>query len=284
MNPFFQTEHPTSVYNFEDVLAIRVKNAESVAHKIFATCYFHENDFPLYMHSHSYYEINVIVEGEGVHYIGENDVVAKSGDVFIIPPNVRHGYEDSHDLSIFTVVLSDAFLKKYNLLLKEIYGFTMLFNIEPSLRSKTKSNLFPSIPPSDFLHLLNEMHKLNHICLQDSEGVLHEGMKCLKILNLLADFANYMDKSAAKDDQNVFVDTPNILKVLTYIENNYHTNVTINDLCKISNMSRSSLLKQFSEVCKYSPTDYLLSIRIEKACEFLKSTNLSVARIAQDCG
>ena len=60
MNPFFQTEHPTSVYNFEDVLALRVKNAESVAHKIFATCYFHENDFPLYMHSHSYYEINVM--------------------------------------------------------------------------------------------------------------------------------------------------------------------------------------------------------------------------------
>ena len=126
------------------------------------------------------------------------------------------------------------------------------------------------------------MYKIDTLCKENER--LQEGTKCLKILNLLADFAKTMTASKIKSNQNVFIDTPNILKVLTYIENNYHTNVTVEELCRISNMSRSSLLKQFSELCKYSPTDYLMRIRIEKACDFLKETNLSIARIAQDCG
>lgn len=284
MKNFLETEHNVSVYNFHDVLSLHLNNADKLSGKILATCYFHESDFPLYMHAHSFYEINIVTSGEGLHYIGKNRIPAKSGDVFVIPPNFKHGYEDLKDLVIFHIVLSNEFFEKYNTFLKDIYGFSLLFNIEPALRTKTSSSVFPSIPPSDFLHHMNEMYKLDALCKEDGVGPLQEGTKCLKILNLLADFAKVMTANEIKSNQNIFIDTPSILKVITYIESNYHTNVTIQDLCRISSMSRSSLLKQFAELCKYSPTDYLLRIRIEKACELLKNSNHSIARIAQDCG
>ena len=58
-------------------------------------CYFHKNDFPIQMHSHEFYEINIIAEGTGRHYIENNSYPITSGDFFIIPPNVRHGYSET---------------------------------------------------------------------------------------------------------------------------------------------------------------------------------------------
>ena len=82
---FLQTEHQVSVYNFEDVLASRYANAKELSSQLLATCYFHEDEFPLYMHAHSFYEINVVTSGEGIHYIGNNNLSAMPGKTKNIP-------------------------------------------------------------------------------------------------------------------------------------------------------------------------------------------------------
>lgn len=284
MKNFTDIEHPTSVYNFEDIFRNRYHIHADLYPKIRAVAYFHENEFPLYMHSHSFYEVNVVTAGEGVHYIGKNSFPVKTGDVFIIPPDFKHGYEETKKLTVFHIALSGAFMEKYQAVLKEIYGYSFLFEIEPALRAENDFAVFPTIPQNDFVFHLREMNLLSEMCLMDESGQLHEENKCLKILNLLADFAKLLATSNAVSSKNNFLDTSSVLKSITFIEKNYNGNFTINDLCKISNMSRSSLLKQFAMICKCSPANYLLRIRIEKACELLRSTNHSIARIAQDCG
>lgn len=55
--------------------------------------YFHKkDDFPINMHAHSFYEINIVVSGYGRHYIEGTNCRAEAGNVFAIPPKVRHGY------------------------------------------------------------------------------------------------------------------------------------------------------------------------------------------------
>ena len=120
--------------------------------------------------------------------------------------------------------------------------------------------------------------------LADESGVLHETNKCVKVLNLLADIVQWTTPETEQTSKDAFIDTPSVLKAVHFIEENYHTNVTVEQLCKISNMSRSSLLKQFALLCKCSPAAYLTRIRIENACQKLRLTNHSIARIAQDCG
>ncbi|MBE7084518.1 MAG: helix-turn-helix domain-containing protein [Clostridiales bacterium] len=284
MKNFTEIEHPTSSYNFEDIFRSRYHIHADLYPKILATTYFHENDFPLHMHSHSFYEVNVITEGEGIHYIGKNSFPVKTGDVFVIPPDFKHGYEETRKLTVFHIALSDAFMQKYQALLKEIYGYSFLFELEPNLRVENDFAIFPTIPQNDFVFHLHEMNILSEMCLTDESGQLHEENKCLKILNLLADFAKLMATGNANSSKNTFLDTSSILKSITFIEKNYSENFTINDLCKISNMSRSSLLKQFAKLCKCSPANYLLRTRIERSCELLRSTDYSIARIAQDCG
>lgn len=284
MKSFLDTEHSISVYHFQDVLKHRFYIHADLYKSIQAVAYFHENDFPLHMHSHSFYEINVVTAGEGVHYLGENSFPVKTGDVFVIPPDYKHGYEETKKLTVFHIVLSHEFMEKYLPLLEETYGFSLLFQIEPALRAENNFKLFPSIPQNDLVFHLHEMNVLAEMSLMAESGILHEGNKCLKILNMIADFAKIVTANEVKTPKNVFIDTPSVLRAITFIEKNYNSSFTITDLCKISNMSRSSLLKQFSVLCKCSPANYLMRIRIEKACALLHSTNYSIARIAQDCG
>ena len=283
MNDFLDEPHSVPLFDFREAVRAQYHVHASVLPSIIATAYFHDDDFPLRMHSHSFYEINIVTEGEGVHYVGEQRFPIKTGDFYIIPPHLEHGYTETKKLKIFHVLLSDKFFNKYNIFLKEFQGFSLFFNTELSATAKKDINLFPSIPQNDFIYYLYEIRKLNEMCKDDESGKLHETSKCLKILNLIADLCKIVS-SAAPASPDAFIDTPSLFKAVSFIEKNYNANFTINDLCKISNMSRSTLLKQFNELCKCSPTAYLLNIRIEKACKKLKTSNHSIARIAQDCG
>lgn len=77
--------------------------------------YFHDDAqlFPILMHNHSFYEINIVTSGSGWHYIENQCIKAKLGSVFVIPPNVRHGYytEDPHSFKIFHILLSSYFME-----------------------------------------------------------------------------------------------------------------------------------------------------------------------------
>lgn len=39
---------------------------------IFQRAYYHKDDYPLNMHAHNFYEINIITNGNGAHYIENN--------------------------------------------------------------------------------------------------------------------------------------------------------------------------------------------------------------------
>ena len=53
------------------------------------------------MHEQDFYEINIIVKGTGMHYINDNKVLAKVGDVFILPPRVPRGYYDNEGFDVY---------------------------------------------------------------------------------------------------------------------------------------------------------------------------------------
>ena len=94
-------------------------------------------DYTVRMHRHQFCEINVILRGEGMHYIGENSLPARVGDVFIIPPEVAHGYASHGALDIGHVLLRADFFARYREELAQLPGFSLLFDIEPQVRSSS---------------------------------------------------------------------------------------------------------------------------------------------------
>lgn len=92
------------------------------------------------MHSHQFYEINIITKGEGRHYIADTYLPATVGDVFVIPPEVSHGYFTLDTLDIAHILLTKSFVSRYREELLEIPGYDLFFEIEPSLRQNSGTN------------------------------------------------------------------------------------------------------------------------------------------------
>ena len=73
---------------------------------------FPRSDFETGMHMQDFFEINIITRGKGKHYIEENSVQTQKGDVFIVPPMVKHGFKGGSGFDVFHVLISDRFIKR----------------------------------------------------------------------------------------------------------------------------------------------------------------------------
>ncbi len=94
------------------------------------------------------------------------------------------------------------------------------------------------------------------------------------------------------DDIYMQRETPYVVKhqkspvdiLLEYIHINYSNNISLDDLCRLVHINRTTLNRKFKEKVGYTVMDYLLKHRIKIACETLTHTNLSIAEIAEAVG
>ncbi|MFT7157415.1 MAG: AraC-like DNA-binding protein [Parvicella sp.] len=77
---------------------------------------------------------------------------------------------------------------------------------------------------------------------------------------------------------------PNFIKFEEVIQQSIYSNVSVNELAKLCNMSLSSFKSKFAEIYKVSPMKYFLKIKLEKASELLKNKNNRISHIAIEVG
>ncbi len=66
---------------------------------------------------------------------------------------------------------------------------------------------------------------------------------------------------------------------LGYIHSAYNTNLRIPDLAKIENLSNSRYIVIFNELMGMSPSEYIISLRVRIACDYLCNTDMSIKQI-----
>ena len=55
--------------------------------------YFHDETYNFTpMHTHNFYELNIVISGDGTHHMNTSSCRITTGDVFIMPPGISHGY------------------------------------------------------------------------------------------------------------------------------------------------------------------------------------------------
>ena len=75
-----------------------------------------------------------------------------------------------------------------------------------------------------------------------------------------------------------------ITRVLDFVSYHYMEDIRIEDLAKICHISETHFRRVFTSHMKVSPLEYINSVRIHTACEFLQTTDIPVADIAHKCG
>jgi len=65
---------------------------------------------------------------------------------------------------------------------------------------------------------------------------------------------------------------------------NYHSDININKVAEEVGISERYLRNLFSQYLNLSPLDYLNQIRINKAVELLRNTEMSIKEVCFQCG
>jgi len=75
-----------------------------------------------------------------------------------------------------------------------------------------------------------------------------------------------------------------ISRAIMYMENNYNSPISLDDIALHAGLSRYYLIKQFSKTMNTTPGQYLNRIRIKKSIALLRKTDLPLKDIASQIG
>ena len=129
----------------------------------------------------------------------------------------------------------------------------------------------------------------NIIKYMDSMLAEQEGNKaysdhiCQKILEIILIEILRITKSAV-DTEPTVSSSKECFKLKKYLDSNYASKITIDDLAKLSNLNKYYLIHSFNKYFGSSPINYLCGIRIRAAKELLENSDYSISQISQSTG
>ena len=251
---------------------------------------FRDNGFPLNvlrvpnhdasdrLHRHEFHELVVITDGRGRHLTDNDDYVLEAGDVFLLRGQMKHGYADVDRMGLINILFKPRELGLPLNDLGDIPGYQLLFRIEPRLRQQARFR--------DRLHLTTDkLAEAIRLAVQ-LEQELRKRPPGYRFTSraLLMQLIAYLSRCYASTRRTTDEPLRCLGEVLSYIDRNYGEPITVPQLLRVAHMSQSTLMRAFQKVFQRSPIDYLIRVRVQKACEMLADQELRITDIALACG
>ncbi len=210
-------------------------------------------------HIYDNYVLTFVTKGKGTYTIDGVLNHVKTGEAFLTAPNVMTSWTTENQepmQSIFVVVSGPDLLK----ILKDA-GIGI------------ESKVFKYCNEDDE-NKINNLFSMYNSSISDNISA-HE---LLAYFYLIMSEVSMHNKSTAKDSsttQSVY-----FKKAITFINNNYSSNINIIDIANFLNIDRTYLYKIFKNKADISPIQYLNDYRLEKAKQMIECSDFSNTDIA----
>ena len=213
-------------------------------------------------HSHPFYEIAYVKSGTGVLRTADREFVIGEGDLLIYAPGTLHSeasWQDKELSLVFCGIDQLRFQSSDHVLLQN--------NDLPVFKTGELKEVFEGY----FSLLLHEVREKSYYYDEIARSLV------TIILNLIL-------RLFGQNDEEKFKTNDAYLNARKFIDENYETIESVEDICRSVYISRYYLTHLFKEYSGMSPVQYIISKRMEKAKQLLASTSLSVREIAQMTG
>lgn len=251
--------------------------------------YFQENSLPIKvlwmdeqnttkLHEHNFNELVIVFEGEGTHYTTNEKYHISQGDIFLIKPGTKHGYNNTKNLKIINLLYLPQQLNLSFYDLSNSPGYHALFEVEPAMRQQHgfKGRLHLSSGKLEYIK------KLIHSIDKELNSAKPEAL--FMAVSYFMQIIGILSRSYTKTEIPEQMEILSLSEVITHIESNYQHKITIADLTKKAFMSEITLYRMFKKAFNMSPVNYIISVRISAAREMLNNSNLSISEIAWKTG
>lgn len=231
------------------------------------------------LHFHPEMQLKYIIEGTGDLFVGDTFVPFEPGDLFLIGSNQSHVFKSdliyyenkpgltAHSVSIF---FQEESLGKGFFNIEEVSEIRRL--IERSGRglkftksvSRQVGPRIANIPKTQgfarFIEILHILHDLAMV----------EGYKYLATVNTHTPLS---DRESEK-----------VNEVINFIIQNYRDDIKLEDVANIANYSQAAFCHFFKQHTRKTFVQFLIEVRVSKACKMLRNSDMNVSQICYDCG
>lgn len=227
-------------------------------------------------HDHNFFELAYIVSGTTCHRLDQVEHTLTKGNYFIIDYGSKHAYENSHELvlinCLFLPEILDVSLKECTSYEELVHG--SLLRYHKLYKGKNSVNrVFTDEDERVYQLIAGMLEEYN-----EKRIGYREIIKNRLIEIMLLTIRKTWEVSDIEIQNQLVLDT------LAYLEKNYAQKNPIQDFVNEYHYAPAYVSRKFREEIGYTPMMYLQKIRMEKSCELLVATELSVPEIAELVG
>ena len=226
-------------------------------------------------HCHLRIELNYVKKGSCRILLEEESVSFQERDLMLIPSHVSHKFEAGKKGCTLMQLefLPDIFWQVNSL--QPLSAEQEDTSFASPLRSLSEQKRLLKI--EDDLRIVQEIRSIINELQQQEEG--YEYLVVLSYVELMVLIYRYVSHHAFPPDMNSILQ-----EAVMYLRQHYSADVAMADVAAHTRVSERYLRKLFAREFHLSPLGYLQRIRIDKAVELLKNTELSVKEVAYLCG
>lgn len=206
-------------------------------------------------HFHEYYVIGFIEKGQRFLSCKNKEYAIEPGDLLLFNPRDNHACE-------------------------QIDGKTLDYrciNIQPEIMNKavfeiTGKEYLPYFIPQVIFHseLVTVLRELHQIIMEEEKDFRKEEIFFFLLEQLIEEYTEQ-----AMPTENAEQSTE-ARAICEFLEKHYMENITLNDLCKLTGLSKYYLLRSFTKQKGISPYSCLETIRIDNAKKMLEQGILPI--------
>ena len=252
-----------------------------------AAYYYVDHTHPQYnmpFHWHTEWEMIHVRRGQLVLHVDEQEIYAREGDVLLLRDSMFHG--------------GAAAAGVYECLVFDFYGlFHEMQPIKEHMRPFYRLQRLPQIlyrkeeHPS-LCRIAADIMDANYdyfVEKNKAPAEVAEGYRELSTVSGLGRmFAQILQSGLYAENRQETVRSAHrigkIKNVLEYVEKNYQSPITLNEMAEVAGMNPQYFCRAFKEIAMQSPMDYVIFYRLEQAVRLLDATDLSVMEVAMECG
>lgn len=230
-------------------------------------------------HFHPELELTLVVKSYGQRQVGDSIENFYPGDLVLVGSNLPHVWkndqsflldENKKDAAAVVVKFSEDFAGKEFMNLPEMRVVKDLILKKATFGVKLTGGLRDDIEK-----------EIRLLCALTADELL---IKVLQLLLKIAKSNEYILLASNLYKKETLRSNHRINKVLDHIMDNYHQNLTLDELAEIIHMNKNAFCKFFKNSMGNTLFTVINEIRIAKACQQLLETEKSVLQISLDVG
>jgi len=240
--------------------------------------------FPRPMHYHQECEIMLILNGEGLCFVGDDIINYETGDIFFFSGGLPHFFRSSRKYYDYTYNPKDYNESQYIQFKEDILpanymnmpgckNFKHLINNGKfGIVWKNKKNFNKSYIIKLFKDMRNTCYfpRLNKLYI---------------LIDYLGQNVSEGEKISSNPESLIEFSKDSIYKnIVEYLSLNFHNHISLDDLAKKIGMNKSSMCRYFKKKTGESIFSLLLKLRISYAKNQISNTDYTISQIAFDSG